>query len=340
MMVCRRRWRLLALTLVAFTPALAHAATAGGVTLPHTPEDLKTKHGREATNVRDDLIKGAPSEDRVQERNDYAREVGTRFRGLLTDENADARLNTAILFGRLQTLSTDRFLIECLANADPSVRYWGAKGLGDKVNLVIKRAKAEGPVIKALRDAAKAETVGVVQREILRSLVVYESLDGVLDGLERITDTMRGEIPDRGALNAAADGFNWLQGVIGSATAAQKTRAATIAARAASFTAQQHEAFAKFPPVPAPWADSAKQAVTNAVEVLNKATGNSFRIADMSSPDLMILGVNSLVGKPGAPGKLQGATNPPIPVPPRIGGGATTAASQPGAAPTQPSTNQ
>jgi hypothetical protein len=323
MMVCRRRWRLLALTLVALTPALTLAA---GSPSSASVSRLKTATGKDSAKARDEILTAAPSTPLDLDK--YAADLAKELTPVLSDPaNADARLNTAILFARLGSLATDKPLIAALTSSDPAVRYWGAKGLGGTIAATLKKVGA-GPAVAALRAAAKTETSGVVMQEIMSALKTYESLDGVLDGLEKITDTMRGDIPDRGTLTAASEGLAWVQEKIGAAAAPLKTRAATIAARAASFTAQQHEAFAKFPPVPAPWADAAKNVVENSVKVLNRATGNTFLAGDLSGPAEMMLAVNNLV-------RALGRVTPPIPAPPKVGIASATSTAPAATAPTQ-----
>jgi hypothetical protein len=308
--------------MVAMSPALALAASTPDFAA--AAARMRAAKGPDAVREREALISAAPNDP--SPRDAYAENLDKQFRSLLSDNNADARLNTAILYARLGTISTDKPLIEALSSKDPAVRYWGAKGLGGTIAANLKRVGAN-PAIQALRAAAKDETSGVVQQEILRALVVYESIDGVLDGLQRITDQMATDIPDRGALDAIAYGLGWVQTVVSTANPAQKARAATIASRAASFTAQQQEAYSKFAAIPSSYADAARTVVENSAKMLSAAAGRALRLGNVGTPTEMVLAVNALVGTGATKGELQSAM-PAIPVPPKVGsGGGTT---QPG----------
>jgi hypothetical protein len=323
--------------MVALTPALLFAAAAGSINLGEQAAKLKAASGIEAINIRNAVIAAAPSS--TVPRNDFAKEVDKHFRPLLSDPNPDARLNSIMLFVQLETLATDAPLAEAVSNNDPAVRYWGAKGLGGPLSATIIRIpNAAAAAVKALADQAKRETSGVVQQEILKALVVYKSASGVLDGLEPFTNKMQTEIPDRGDLDAVSQGLD----AVGTAIAAnpavpapQKERAAIIAARAASFAAQQLENYSKFETVPEPYAKSVRELIAASVKVLSAAGGQAMRLPPGDEPGVLVMNVNALVGRPGEPGELQ-KRMPNVLPPPRVGPSATRPATAPAGTGTPP----
>lgn len=328
-MVCRRRWPVLAVSVVALSPALLFAAAAGSMNLPEQAAKLKAASGIDAITIRSAVIAAAPTS--TVPRNDFAKEVDKHFRPLLSDPNPDARLNTVMLYVQLETLATDAPLAEAVSNNDPAVRYWGAKGLGGPLSSTISRIpNAAAAVIKALADQARKETSGVVQQEILKALVVYKSVGGVLDGLEPFTNKMQTDIPERGDLDAVSQGLDAVAKALAdpAVTAAQKERAANIAARAASFAAQQLENYAKFEAVPEPYAKSVRELVANSVKVLSAASGQAMRLPPGDEPGVLVMNMNALVGRPGEPGELQ-KRMPRVPPPPRVGPAATQPATAP-----------
>jgi len=317
MMVCRRRWRLLAVFLVATSPALAFGAA--GIDLAAEAAKLKTAKGREAVAVREGVLSKAPPATSVTERNDYGKEVVRNFRPLLSEPNPDARLNTAILFGRLETLSTDAALMEALKNSDPAVRYWGAKGLGGTTfsGLIIR----VGPkmVIDSLRAAAKAETSNEVQVQILHAVVVYENLDAILDSLEGIANHMATNVPNMNSLDETTAALKWVKDHIKGATDAQKERTASIMARLASFAAQQQvESKAITGSIPPSFTKSTLDVINNAVGVLGNVGAAGAGLSDTSSAEMALISVNALVGFDGRTGDLQKSL-PKVAPPAKVG---------------------
>jgi len=331
-MVCRRRWRLLAVFLVAISPALASGATAPS--LPAAAAAMKSAKGRDAIKIREDVLAAAPADPAPRDK--FAGEVDAAFRPLLVDPNPDCRLNTAILFGRLDTLSLDKALMEALASKDSSVRYWGAKGLGGPTissKLVKVGATA---VITALDKAAKAETSNEVQVQILHALVKYENLDDILDSLESVANHMATDVPNMNCLDEVAAALKWVKGHISGAPNPQKERAATIAARLASFAAQQQmESKAITGSIPPSFTKSTLDVVNSAVGVLATGGAAGAGLSDTSSPEMTLISVNALVGFDGRPGDLQKSL-PKVAPPPKVG--AATPSTTPATTSTAPGT--
>ena len=325
-MVCRRRWRLLAVTLVAMTPALVLGAGAVAPSVATAVENLKTKTGRESVQAREDLLGLRPTSP--VDLDQYATDLDGKLRANLSNpSNGDARLNTAILFAQLNTLAMDKALMEALASKDPSVRYWGAKGLGGAAISSKLKQVGSGPVVAALDKAAKAEGTSVVQLQILHGLVVYENLDGVLDSLDGLANWMQMDVPDKAGLDEIAAALNWAQSKgISSATAPQKERAANLAARLASFAAQQAVAYkASYGAIPTAYQKSFNDVINAGVDVIGGAKGSAVSRLDTSSPEMALISANALLGSDGRPGELQ-KTMPKVAVPARVGAAATSTA--------------
>src|SRR5579862_4675282 len=107
MMVCRRRWRLEAFFILigGLSPIAAFAAGS----LPASAKDLEPLHGKAAVDLREKVLKAAPTD--VILRDTYARNVANEFGGAgglgVKSANPDARLNSAILIAQMASLSTD-----------------------------------------------------------------------------------------------------------------------------------------------------------------------------------------------------------------------------------------
>ncbi len=163
-----RAWRLAVVTAaLALFPILAKAA------LPRTAADMETAHGADAVKVRDDVLAPVPSLT-VIARAQYADEVIKEFEKELSSDNADARLNTAILFENLKSVSCDRVFESMLTNKDPAVRFWGAKGLGTIADTLKKiGGTALTRATTFLKTAQSAEPSTVVKDQIDKTLALY-----------------------------------------------------------------------------------------------------------------------------------------------------------------------
>jgi hypothetical protein len=164
-----RAWRLAGVVL--FT-LMAFSGVTWAAGLPRQAADMERAHGEDAVKVKDDVLAAVPPDPVA--RNNYAKEVVKEFEGELTSSNGDARLNTAILIERLESLACDKALEKMLKNDDPAVRLWGAKGLG-AIAPTLKKVggRSEEAAVQALHDAAGAETSEVVKGAIDRALGEY-----------------------------------------------------------------------------------------------------------------------------------------------------------------------
>jgi hypothetical protein len=328
MMVSRRRWHLVAVLVAAASPAWVL-----GADLPKAASDLAGAHGRDAAAVRDLVLRDAPKETDTIARDKYAGDVARALGGLLDSENPDARLNTSIIIHELGTLSTDSILRKMLTNKDPVVRYWGAKGLGNiATNLKRLGGAALTGAINDLRKQATAEKEGVVEQEIIRTLIQYGDVEGVINGIENINSIVEKVIPERGALDALAIGAAFLEKSIGGAPAAEKERAAGALARAASFTAQQQMnlKMAQGDAMPAGYGTAVNAVVDAAVRAMGAAAGKAFPWTPgtaSTSPEELWLKLPDVVGSGSKKGALQTAL-PKVGVPPQI----STPQSRPGGA--------
>ncbi len=338
-MVCRRRWRLLMVMAGLLVPAMAQAAVPP---VPKTAADMEAVHGQDAVNVRMKVIQDAPPMSAVLDRDIYGGNVVKIFVTTPPDElnskNADARLNTAIMIAQLQTLSTDSALTGMLTNADPAIRYWGAKGLSDIAPFV--KMAAPGSVIAALDAAAKVEKSSVVQQELVNALVLYEGKVETIDALDSMAGTMQSSLPDKPALEAATGGLLFVDASIKSLAAPDKAHAVKVAAQLASFAAQHQAALKKTldaagTPLPAGYSADIGKLADAAVKLINDATGQKIPLPDPKlAPDDLLKTLNSIVGTGTTPGTLQSAAAdapippaistekypPPTPIPPPIPG--------------------
>jgi hypothetical protein len=199
-----------------------------------------------------------------------------------------------------------------LKSGDAAVRYYGAKGLGlDPLPKLEKAASAGGmPIglITKLADAAKKETSPIVQQEIIKTLIIYEAADALVDAAETITNQMQKSPPDAGTLQIDAQAL----GVIGSKplNAANKTRLPVIAVNGASYAIQQYrvaEKMAKDEGKEVP--QELKTATLKLVEAAAKLTGKKI---DVSSIDTAQLDMDSAFGTPGGAGKVAGIPAPGV----------------------------
>jgi hypothetical protein len=181
-----------------------------------------------------------------------------------------------------------------------------------------------GPAVAALDAAAKAETVSVVQVQILHALMVYENLDGILDSLDGLANLMQSDIPSQYALDEINSALTWIQLTgIKSATAAQKEKLVGIIVRLLSFGGQQTIAYkAGEGSLPAPYWASASAMANSAVKLLGTIGGAAIPPLDSSAPEMMMIGINDLVGSDGRPGTLQ-KTMPKVAIPPKVGAATT-----------------
>ena len=331
-MVCRRRWRnlamMLAVGLMAGSATVAAQAAGAVPAAPKTPADFEAADAKDLPTLRDLIIKAMPTE--AVQRDRYGAQVAKDFTAAgagINSTRPEVRLNSAILIHDLNTLSTDQPLLSLIKSDDAAVRYWGAKGLTDISARLM--SGGVGPttnlIVTGLGTRAKVETSGLVQQEIVKALIQYKAFAPLLDALDAISNQMEAGVPDTALLETAALGLDSVSRSMLSAAAADKVKGATDAARLASFAAQQQkkneEAVKAIDPaanVAADYAAAAQKVVEAATKVAGGATGTTYPTPTGTSPDELLLNVNNLFGTPGGrAGKLQTDVTS-VPVPPKV----------------------
>jgi HEAT repeats len=316
MMVCRRRWCLVSLIVLAggASPTIALAAVPDP---PHSAADFEKVSGRDLVTFRDENLNAAPKS--LQERAEYARKVGAEFTksGLgVNSKNVAVRLNSAMLIAQLAIVGADRAPIDMLSNDDPAVRFWAAKGLGSIASDAL-RAGVAGGAIAALDAAAKKEKDGVVAQQIINTLIKYDAPEPISHALQNIASQIQVAIPDAGMLEAAALGLDAIAPKVAGASPALKTQYATTAMRLATYTIQQAKANdaslkAIGLTLPQGYVDASRHVVIAATHVAGPSAGKTYRAPSSgASFDELELDVNTLFGTPPAgsaaakPGQLQ-----------------------------------
>jgi hypothetical protein len=320
-MVCRRRWYLSAMLLMAALPSTMALAAIGA-------DDFESADPRDLPKLREDILKAAPPVTSVTDRDAYASTVVkdfTRANAGINSKKPEVRLNAAILIQELNTFSTDGALIQMLQSSDPALRYWGARGLGDKD--IVRRELSVGPtrVITALCNAGKVETSGVVVQEIISALSKYQDVTKLVDVLEAVSNQMSKSSPDVPMLQSVAVGLEAVAAGVAGADAKDKVKAATVAARLASFAAQQEvmadkliKSVDKSATLPAELIGAVEQVVKSATRAMGAAAGKQYPAPQGSKPEEVMLNVNMLVGTPGGnAGNLQKDLQN-VPVPPVV----------------------
>ncbi len=344
-MVCRRRWQnrtlAVALGLMAVLGAVgAQTGMAAGAarTLvpPYKASDFEKADAKDLPAMRDAIIKtmlGTPTNPTTAvERDTYGATVAADFtsEGLgVNSTRPEVRLNSAILIHDLHTLSTEMPLELLLKNNDAAVRYWGARGLADLSGDLMKvGGRPVQRVVDALDVQAKVEKSGIVEQEIVKALIQYGAFAPLLDALGAISNQMEAANPDMDMLQTASLGLDMVSKSMATAGAMDKTKAATVASRLASFAAQQlknneqslqsADSAAK---VPADYLTAVQRVVEAATKVAAGASAKSYAVPTGASTDELLLNVNGLFGTPGGRGgKLQGDMTA-VPVPPAVKSG-------------------
>lgn len=303
----------------------ALAATSPTPTPPFTAADFEAAATKDMPGMRDKIIAAMKSLPNSSDKSVYATKVCDDFSAPNVGVNSkrpEVRLNSAILVHDLNTLSTDKYLEQMIANDDPSVRYWAARGLYDissQINstggLTLQRA------VNALAGRGKVETSGIVETEIIKDLKEFQAAGPLLDALESVTGQMEAAIPDVAMLQTVAVGLDFISKSMANLP---KDKAANVAARAASFAVQQEVCNEKVikasdpsGSIPREYVAAVQRIVDAAVKVANSAAGKTYSIKT-SSFDEMQLSANDTFGTPGGrAGALQGDIKT-VQVPPKV----------------------
>ena len=322
-----RRWRLLSVIALvgALSPVVLGADLATGVAA------LKDAKGSAAVDAREAIVNPAKSMT-LMSRDNYGAKVATLLAPLLVNAtNGDAQLNAAIAIAELHTLSTDSALEGMLKNANPAVRYWGAKGLAGIVpELQNVGGAAITNAVGALVAALKTEKSGIVgSADHGKPLGKTNDVKTVQQGVDILASQIAAKSMDTETLDAAAIGLAQLDAAIRVSAngmgKADVSSAAKSVAWTASFVAQQQVALseklsADQSDLPDGYAASTENVVTMAIRALNDMSGRGTFKAPSGdeSPDALQLMVDGLTGTPTTgQGELQ-KVMPDVPVPPVI----------------------
>jgi hypothetical protein len=324
-MQCRRWWIAASvLMMVAMGAGGARTAQADPAKLAR---DLEAAHGKDAVDIKDGIVAPAKTMS-PPDKNKYAESMCKAFDDahLLDSKNVEAQLNAIMTIVELDALDTDSFLKPALKNANPSVRYWAAKGLGQIMDRLV-RAGASGPVIKALQDRLKVETSGVVKQQIVSAIAASNDFKEVLAALKLLAADLQKNAPDASTIKAAWVAVDALKKIYDAPppaapiAKADATEAVASAAAATSFAAQQNFALNDKKLLPSGNQDAARQLAESAVTLFN--TVGKLRLSlppvkPTDGPEELLLEVNSITGSPSIPtGELQ-KTMPEVTAPPAI----------------------
>jgi len=302
-------------------PAILAPGAGAPAPIP-TAKDFEAAAAKDMPGMRDLILKKHQAIAKSVDRDANAIAVATDFTapGLgVNSARPEVCLNAAILIHDLKTLSTDKFLMQMLQNKDAAVRYWAARGLSD-LSKDLLNAGSAGNAIHALGERAKAETSGVVAQELIKALTLYQAFGPVLDSLGAVSNQMEAAIPDVATLQTAAVGLDFIAKSMPAALANDKSKAATIAARVASFAAQQQannekairiiDGAANLPPA---YSAAVQQVVEAATRVLNGAASKPLKTPTGKSTGELQMNVNLLLKDMVADPNLKN-----IPVPPTV----------------------
>jgi hypothetical protein len=299
-------------------------ATAPGTNPPLTAADFEAANVRDMAAMRDKVIT-AMKPLSASDKSAFATKVCEDFSAQnvgINSKRPEVRLNSAILIHDLGTLSTDRYLEQMVDDADPSVRYWAARGLYDissQINmtggLTLQRA------VTALSNRGKVETSGIVETEIIKDLIVFQAAGPLLDSLEAVTGQMEAAVPDVAMLQTIAVGLDFINKSMASA---DKAKAANVAARAASFAVQQEVCNEKVikandpaAKVPSEYIGAVQRVVESAVKVANSAAGKTYSLKTASFDELQLSTFDTFGTPGGRAGTLQGDLKT-VKVPPKV----------------------
>jgi hypothetical protein len=332
-MVCRRRWHnrtvVVALGVMAgLWVTGVNAGMAAGAAAAPTAADFEKADAKDLPGMRDAIIKPMSGMSALA-RDTYGAQVSTNFTAAGVGVNStrpEVRLNAAILIHDLQTLSSERPLEDMLKNEDVAVRYWGARGLTDLSSALLKvGGMAVQRALDALGSQAKVEKSGIVEQEIVKALIQYGAFAPLLDALGAISNQMETAIPDLAMLQTASLGMDSASKSVAGASAADKTKAATVAARLASLAAQQlknnEQSLQSVDPtarIPGDYMTAVQRVMEAATKVAGGAAGKTYPTPAGKTADELLLNVNALFGTPGGRGGTLQADMKDVPVPPAV----------------------
>ena len=326
-MQCRRWWIAASvMAMVLIGGGMAQAAR--GADIEQLVRELGAAHGKDAVDKKDEIIAGAKGLDPTAQ-NAYAVAVCQAIENqkLLESKNADTQAIAVITVVELNALNTDGFLIRALTNANPAVRYWAAKGLGQIMDR-LRRAAASGAAVKALQGQLKVETSGIVKAQILNAIALSGDFKEVLAAAKRLEADMKAKAPDAGTIDAARTAVDALDFFIEDADSkgtplpkADCLDAATVTTHLASYAAQGNHNLNDKKVLPPGNQDAARYLAESGVKLLNAVGKTKISLPAAKStdgPDELLLEVNSVMGsKSIGDGEIQ-KTLPEVTIPETI----------------------
>jgi len=245
----------------------------------------------------------------------YTRSIATEFGPVIETSSKDyVRLNGIILLAGIDHINTDGVLRTALANENPGVRYWAARGLATILPRLRPVAGAYGRAIDALMAGVMGEKIPLVRAEMARALAATNdaSLTKVPAALAKALSNEAASFakmaPGGAEMNAAAAEMDAATALVKAGLVlgkADETALVQAAADATSFAAQQ-ENKAGGPLASEAAVDLAKSAVE-----LFKATGKGAKISltvpPKATPADLLFGVNDLTGSEAGAGAVEKA---------------------------------
>jgi len=202
----RRRWSPIAL--FAIVAAFQASSAFAAMDLKAEAAKLQKAKGQEAVDIANGVIDEQKKIPGPLDKDRFGAAVVAEFEPLIAGHNPDAALNAAIAIAKQHTASTDSALEKMLSNANPAIRYWGAKGVGEIPNL--KAVGGEGAALRALNAQLPKETSGLVKKEIIRAIAKLDSITEMVKALDTLAAAMQTTTPDQETLEAASIGLTEL----------------------------------------------------------------------------------------------------------------------------------
>ncbi len=252
---------------------------------------------------------------------DFGTQVANDFTSLLS--NKKTALNAAITIGSIGDISMQAPLQTALTNANPAVRYWGAKGMGHIFTPLMSIGPAYQQAVAAVQQALAAESDPLVAEEMSKVLLTQNPLptglanlisNAIARGIVGYDDVVPNNLDITSGLAAnLADAAR--RG--STLTDTQKAEAINTLSILMSDTAQYLSAGL----LDRKQKLSAFSAINNAADAMNAITGTTnFSLTGLnaqSDPAAILLAVNGITGAQGQPGAVQ-KLFPKIVIPHRI----------------------
>jgi hypothetical protein len=237
------------LAMAVLPAALSYGAATPAVS---TAKDFEAADPRDLPKMVSDILKALPTNplDKDRKAREIIADFQTRGAGIYS-KSAEVRLNSAILIAGLDTLSADFGLMKMIDSTnsdpalkidDPSVRYYGAKGLAQIAPTLLKAPASVPRVVTALKNAAKAEKSPIVQQELFKALVAYEAGDALVEATDAIVAQMQTTAPDVGTVQNLARAFSVMHSKPSSISSESKAKLPATAVNAASYALQHLKA--------------------------------------------------------------------------------------------------